>query len=104
MKVRMTGYLAQRWGYDLSPQASHLVVRPYNDNYAILRDGSKCRTARARRPLHSLHLTFEGPSRRPAAGHNRTVSIAAQLAAKQPYRVDTREQRVDRTSGAAAET
>jgi hypothetical protein len=37
-------------------------------------------------------------------GHNRTVSIAAQLAAKQPYRVDTREQRVDRTSGAAAET
>jgi hypothetical protein len=37
-------------------------------------------------------------------GYDRTVSIAAQLAVKQPYRVDTREQRVDRTSGAAAET
>ncbi len=39
--ARMTGYLAQRWGYDLSPEANHLVVRSYNDNYAILRDTSK---------------------------------------------------------------
>jgi hypothetical protein len=49
-------------------------------------------------------LKYEQRSRRPTTGHNRTVSISAQLAAKQPYRVDTREQRVDRTSGAAAET
>ncbi len=37
---RMTGYLAQRWGYDLPPRENRFVVRQYNDNYLILRDSN----------------------------------------------------------------
>jgi hypothetical protein len=51
--------------------------------------------------MPAVHII--SPDELRAFGRDRTVSVAAQPAAKQPYRVDVRYQRVDRMSGSAAE-